>query len=280
MEIADQTVKALSGVITGDGGRSPYRSGPDLVEFFNQFGYEDSYGQGFPSRWYFAESHIKGLNGDSRLSDVICAAVDPRHYIETKWEPADVAAYLNKYLEYDGYRLHDAGKRWRVLRVGADAVEVDSPYPDSVEITHVFITEQIEKCEVKIDACDYDGAITNARSLLEAVLTSIEREFDNEPPEYDGGLPKLYKRVQKHLNLSPGQENLAPQLRQVLSGMTSIVNGLASLRNKMSDSHVVSYRPAEHHARLAVNSSKTLCRFLFETKEYQATIAKRNGRAA
>jgi len=50
---------------------------------------------------------------------------------------------------------------------------------------------------------DYDGAITNARSLVEAVLAAIEREFDSNAPDYDGDLPKLYKRVQTHSNLPP-----------------------------------------------------------------------------
>ena len=44
------------------------------------------------------------------------------------------------------------------------------------------------------------------------------------------------------------------------------------LRNIVSDAHVRTYKPAEHHARLAVNSAKTMCNFLFDTKEYQ--IAK------
>jgi hypothetical protein len=113
-------------------------------------------------------------------------------------------------------------------------------------------------------------------SVNEAVLTAIEREFDSNPPEYDGNLAKLYKRVQKHLNLCPGQEGLAECLRQILSGLTSIISGLSTLRNTMSDAHVISYKPAEHHARLAVNTAKTLCHFLFETKEYQMRKQKGN----
>ncbi len=32
-------------------------------------------------------------------------------------------------------------------------------------------------------------------------IAAIERECDANPPPYDGVLPKLYERVQKHLNL-------------------------------------------------------------------------------
>jgi hypothetical protein len=40
---------------------------------------------------------------------------------------------------------------------------------------------------------DYDGAITNARSLVEAVLAAIKKEFDSNAPDYDGDLSKLYE---------------------------------------------------------------------------------------
>ena len=55
MKISDHTISALGSIITGDGGLSPYRSGPQLVTFFNQFGVDEEYGQGFPSQWYYKE---------------------------------------------------------------------------------------------------------------------------------------------------------------------------------------------------------------------------------
>ncbi|MGR6035703.1 MAG: abortive infection family protein [Candidatus Nitrosoglobus sp.] len=35
----------------------------------------------------------------------------------------------------------------------------------------------------------------------------------------------------------------------------------------MSDSHVASYKPSEHHAKMAVNSAKIICDFLFESNQ-------------
>lgn len=52
---------ALAKLFTGDvvapagRGIAPYRSGPQFVAFFNKFGFDDSYGPGFPSRWSYAE---------------------------------------------------------------------------------------------------------------------------------------------------------------------------------------------------------------------------------
>lgn len=269
MKLSKQTISALGSVITGNRGHSPYRTGPQLVSFFNEFGSEDTYGRGFPSRKDYAEERLYEFNGTPTMKDILVAAFDTRDFLSQELDINVAVEYLNKFLEFDHYELRSTGKKWAVYKLGGSQVELSHPYKNPVEITHIFIDEQIKKCDKKLAESDFDGAITNARSLVEAVLSAIEKEFDPNPPEYDGNLLKLYKRVQKHLHLSPGQENLAGCLRQILSGLTNIVSGLATLRNAMSDSHVISYKPLEHHARLAVNSAKTLCDFLFETKEYQ-----------
>ena len=76
--------------------------------------------------------------------------------------------------------------------------------------------------------------------------------------------------------MQPERKDIAEPLRQTLSGLTSIVNGLAALRNKMSDAHVTTYRPSRHHAKLAVYAATTLADFLFETKSYQQARAARS----
>jgi len=276
MKISEHTISALGSIITGDGKLSPYRTGQQLVTFFNRFGIENSDGSGFPSRWYYAEEKLREFNDKPTMKDVIVTAFDPRHFLGTDFDIVAAVKRLNQFLEFDGYELKPVGKKWDVYKLGSSQIELLYPYIGSAEVTHIFIDEQIQKCDKKLSEGDFDGAITNARSLIEAVLTAIEREFDSNPPEYDGNLPKLYKRVQKHLNLCPGQEGLAECLRQILSGLTSIISGLSTLRNTMSDAHVISYKPAEHHARLAVNTAKTLCHFLFETKEYQMRKQKGN----
>lgn len=269
MKISEHSISAVGSIITGDKKMSPYRTGSDLVNFFNQFGSEDTYGQGFPSRWMYAEEKLRVFNGKPIMKDIILAAVDPRHFIENNQDLENVIDYLNSLLEFDGYKIEPSGKKWEIRDLNSLQITLENPYSNSNHVTHTFLQEQIEKCEQKLAGGDFDGAITNARSLLEAVLISIESEFDSNRSEYDGNLPKLYRRVQKHLNLCPGQEELADCLRQILSGLTSIVSGLASMRNTMSDSHSIRYKPAEHHARLAVNTSKTLSHFLFDTNKYQ-----------
>ena len=208
MTLSEHTISALGAIITGDGEMTPYRSGPELVRFFNQFERTDEYGGGFPSRWYYAEECIRELNADGRGSDVVVAALDRRHFLRGKHDPDPVAEHLNQFLELDGCEVQAYGKKWRVVPLGEE-VDVPSTLIPTGNVTHDFLAEQVRKCTEKLQAEDYDGAITNARSMVEATLVSLERQLVDDPPDYDGNLPKLYRRVQKELNLTPGQEGLA-----------------------------------------------------------------------
>ena len=72
---------------------------------------------------------------------------------------------------------------------------------------------------------------------------------------------KLYKAVKKHFNLSPNKD-LSDPMKQILSGLLSIINGLGGISNQLSDRHVRKYKPAQYHAELAINSAFTFCKFI------------------
>ena len=278
MRLSERTIQALGKLVTGDEKLTPYRSGPKLVNFFNELGCNDHYpeGGGFPSRWKFAEDKIRELNGKPAIRAVISQTLDPRQFLDFDKPLSGAVEYLNKYLRFDDHEVVIEADRAKIRNLKGASVELEHPYKESAELTHLFIDEQIQKCERKISEDDFDGAITNARSLLEAVLVSLERELSSAPEEYDGDLIKLFRRVQKLLNLEPSRKDISESLKQILSGLMSIVNGLASLRNKMGDAHVTTLRASRHHAKLAVNAAKTLADFLFETRAYQATRDSRN----
>jgi len=180
----------------------------------------------------------------------------------------EALTYLNEILAYDGFEIVPHGKSYDIVDRTRGEIVVDVKLEPS-HLSHAFIMEQIEKCRTKTSQGDYDGAITNARSLVEAVLAAIEKEFDSYAPEYDGDLPKLYKRVQKHLNLSPDNPKISNSLKQILTGFISIIGGLSGLSNKMGDRHVREYKPAAHHAVLIVNAAMTFSNFIFDTHAYQ-----------
>ena len=266
MKISERSIRALGQVITGDSRVSPYRSGSQLVRLFNEFGANDVYGSGFPSRWSYAEEKIRSLNGSSRLAGLLRHILDPRDYVHSEFSLHEVVAHLNTFFKPDGYELVPDGGLFSVRETSGQLVAVDTPLPQSDEHGHLFITEQLTKCDKKIADADFDGAITNARSLLEAILVDIEKDLTADPPQYDGDLVRLFKRVQSLLDLEPNRPDIEQPLRQVLSGLVSIVSGMAAMRNKMSDAHVATYRPKKRHARLAVNASKTVVDFLLDVR--------------
>jgi hypothetical protein len=264
MKLGNKSIQALGKIITGDEKISPYRSGPQLVALFNDFGSDDRYGQGFPSRWQYAEDKLRKINGTQALRSLIKSVFDPREFIGFGKPIEDAIGYLNLRIKHDGYELFKDGDYVKVRDINSTIVEVQTPFEDSEKDVHIFIDEQIAKSEEKLQSGDFDGAITNARALAEAVLLDIEKCYDAKAPEYDGDLPRLYRKVQKLLNLDPARPDIHESLKQVLGGLSGIISGLAGLRNKMSDAHVRSYKPSKHYALLVVNAARTLVNFLFE----------------
>ena len=82
MKISDYSIEFLGNVVAGDLAGFPYRSGPQLVKFFNQFGARDVYpaGGGFPTRRIYAQDKIRELNGSVALKEMIAKALDPREF--------------------------------------------------------------------------------------------------------------------------------------------------------------------------------------------------------
>lgn len=149
------------------------------------------------------------------------------------------------------------------------AVDVQLPIPGADPTSADSIAQHLAKCDTKLREGDYAGAITNARSLVEAVLLDLDQKLTGEIAKNDGNLIKLHKRVQAKLNLDPANPDLSDSLTQVLGGLSSVVTGLSGLRNHLSDAHATRYRPRRHHAVLVVNSAKTLVQFWVDTFEYQ-----------
>lgn len=271
MRVSNATIDALTKVLTGNGDDTavaPYRSGPELVDFFNAFGKSDTYGPGFPSRWSYAKNTLHEFNGTEMMKSIIEGVLDPRRFLYSNYDIENAVNFLNKYLEYDGYKVIKIGKFYKLIII-EDELKVAQPILPGGAPNYNFVREQLEKSEKKILEGDFDGAITNARSLVEAVLLDIEHFLSEDAlSTYDGNITKLYKRVRKLLSLNPNDE-LPDSLRRILSGLISLVEGLSSIRNDMSDAHVRRYKPHEHHARLAVNSAKTITDFLFSTFSYQ-----------
>lgn len=115
-------------------------------------------------------------------------------------------------------------------------------------------------------ANDPEGAITAARTLLEAVCKHVLDEAD---VVYDpaADLPKLYGLTADTLNLAPSQHTEGI-FKQILGGCHSVVQGLGALRSKVGDAHgqgKKGVKPAPRHAELAVNLAGAMATFIAQT---------------
>jgi hypothetical protein len=113
---------------------------------------------------------------------------------------------------------------------------------------------------------DAEGAITIARTLLETVCKRILDDLQITYTDKED-LPKLYSMTASALNLAPNQHS-EEAIKAILGGAIAVVNGIGTLRNKLSDSHGRGgkpVKPAARHASLAVNMAGTLATFLVET---------------
>lgn len=116
-------------------------------------------------------------------------------------------------------------------------------------------------------ASDPEGAITVARTLIETVCKRILDECSVAYTDRED-LPKLYALAAKALNLAPDQHSEEP-IKAILGGAMNLVNGIGTLRNRLSDSHgrggKLPVKPSPRHASLAVNTAGAVTTFLIET---------------
>ncbi|MHB1949679.1 MAG: abortive infection family protein [Gammaproteobacteria bacterium] len=121
---------------------------------------------------------------------------------------------------------------------------------------------------------DPEGAITAAKTFLEDVIKTILNDLGIHYRDDKDDIPKLYSLAAEALQLSPAQ-HLDNTFKQILNGNISIIMGIATLRNKISDAHASGKRPVKPHKRHAewvVNMAGGLSTFLVATWEANKSI--------
>jgi Abortive infection C-terminus len=121
---------------------------------------------------------------------------------------------------------------------------------------------------------DPEAAITMARTLIESVCKHILDEAGISHSEKDD-LPKLYKETAKQLNMAPEQHQ-EEVFKQILGGCQTVIQGLGTLRNKLSDAHgkgKKAVKPSARHAALAVNLAGSMAAFLVAAWEERSSKA-------
>lgn len=275
-------VKALVDTITGGAGNDAgpsigiYRSGPKIEQFFLDCGLDMRIGSNsrVPATTDFLRQtaqHYDG-KGDVYITRIIEKASDPREYLREPDKATAVREHLNVALAADGLAVVVAnGKAILAERHGSGGI-VEPFIAKVATIDFDTVQTEIARALVSLDS-DPEDAVTAACSLIEAVCRSILVELTLPlPPKKD--IDGLIRAVQEPLGLSPGRSNLASEIeadiRQTLSGLTSVAKGIGALRTHGGDAHgreKGARRIDARIARLALNAASSLALFLIETWE-------------
>ncbi|MDP8203316.1 MAG: hypothetical protein P9L95_02150, partial [Candidatus Tenebribacter mawsonii] len=130
MKISQKTLEKLRNLINEE---TEYRSGPNLVKFFNEFGSHDIYGQGFPSRWVYTEEKLSAINGTADLDKCIKKLFAPINFINRIDELDDFIKDFNQYLAFD---------KWQVVR---DNDKITFKKLDKIELKSSIKKEEINE---------------------------------------------------------------------------------------------------------------------------------------
>jgi hypothetical protein len=127
------------------------------------------------------------------------------------------------------------------------------------------VDKEFERSLAHVES-DPPAAIAAACSILESLFKVYIEDNGLEMPT-DQSIKPLWKVVSKHVGFDPAAIE-DEDIKKILSGLNSVVDGIGSLRTHRSTAHGQgrkAYRIQPRHARLAIHASHTLVGFLLET---------------
>lgn len=170
MILCKKTLECLREMINE---KSEYRSGPKLVQFFNDLGFKDLYGQGFPSRWFYTDERLAKINGTPALDQCIRNTFAPVNFVGRIQELDLLINEFNQYLAFD---------KWKVVRREAEVgfqklekVEIYSREPQDLE--NEFLSREFTN--INLRALKLENAITD---VLQHRIKEIEKCFSSDSP--------------------------------------------------------------------------------------------------
>ncbi len=171
MILSQRTLQCLRDMINE---RTEYRSGPQLVRFFNALGFQDSYGQGFPSRWMYTDERLSKINGTAKLDQCIKEAFAPVNFVGRLNELDNLIAEFSQYLAFDKWRLEREGAE--ILFKKLEKVEIQEPQ-NPAQAEDAFLSR-----EFKDVAFSGLGLEPSVAAVLEQRLREIERCYSSGSP--------------------------------------------------------------------------------------------------
>lgn len=275
------TVKALADVITGGPGNttSPpigiYRTASAIEGFMMECDLD--FRVGMKSRVAAVTDFLRDLlvndpKSGEKLERIIARVVEPYDYARQPDRRQAVVDHLNRFLARDGMEIVLRNDQSQLVGAGRSSVVVDAVAKKVATIDFDTVQRDLERALASADT-DAEDAVTAACSTIESVCRSILAELELPLPAKKD-IEGLMRAVQEPLALSPTRSDLpteiAADVRQVLSGLTTTARGIGALRTHGGDAHGRERgfkRIDGRIARLAIHTASTVALFLIETWE-------------
>lgn len=198
MILSQKTLECLREMINE---KTEYRSGSKLVSFFNQLGFNDQYGQGFPSGWFYTDEKLTSINGRPELDKCIKLVFNPAGFIGRMNDLKSCLDEFNEYMAFDGWKVEVKKSGIEIHRTAGPDIESElKKYDDTnVDMTeNDFLKVEIEEIDIsqirveetlkpilearmiEMKSCfkaqSYLSVIFMAGSMLEGILLSIANQ--------------------------------------------------------------------------------------------------------
>ena len=154
-----------------------------------------------------------------------------------------------------------------IIKPITDDIKIEIPKIKNID--GKYIQSKANQAKVHIEQGQYDTALTQARTILEEVFCYV-LERKNIEPIAAGKIGELYKQVREVYNMHI-DDNTDKRVKKLLSGLNTIVDAIAEMRNQISDAHGQGSKRKsirDYHARLAVNSTITAAEFILSVYEH------------
>jgi len=268
MKLSRPAITILSDLICDDKSKYLYRTQKDIEKLF--------YGNTSINFDSIPATNRKGftfycLENCTDIEKILREITDYRIFSKNQKEIAkQLVTEINDVLRVEKYKLELGNSGlYKLSNLDNKKIVTTDLHREAEILSSSYIEEHLLKTENKLKDKDFSGAITNAKSLVEQVIRDLSKKLETD--FVDNDLGKSFKNVQTKMNMNP-KDYEHNGFKQILTGLISIVSGIAEVRNKTSDSHSRIYNPSEHHAILVVNSARTICSFLVDSYKYQKSM--------
>ena len=166
MNLSPKTLDKLRDLINEE---TEYRSGPNLVRFFNNYGFSDTYYQGFPSRSKYTEDRLQCINGTSKMDKCIRDLFAPNNFINRYTDLDKCISSFNQYLSFDGWEVIRTGREISFKR--SSGIDIDNEISKEMSLSeNVFINQEFQ--DIDLYTLPIDGCLV---PYIESRITEIRK---------------------------------------------------------------------------------------------------------